>query len=56
MHSLTRNTHVVHHPGAVVDSECDVADTEWTADQVERALWSATLASKQTVQGTKRKR
>ena len=41
------------------NSDLGFVDIEWTAAQVERALWSASLAqqaSKRAAQGTKRKR
>ena len=43
----------------IINSDFGFVDTAWTAAQVERALWSASLAqkaSKRAAQGTKRKR
>ena len=43
----------------VISYDFGFVDTEWTAAQVESALWSASLAhqaSKRAAQGIKRKR
>lgn len=58
MHSLSPGCHV-GTVEIIVSRDFAFVGTEWTAAQVERALWSASVAqqaSKRAVQGTKRKR